>query len=68
MAHKINEEECLKCGVCVSSCPEKAIIEDSVTMKDGIEIHNTRIDPDKCNDCGICEVDYFCPAQAITKA
>ena len=53
MAHKIDEKECIKCGICVSKCPEGAITE-VVEYVEGLEIHNTSIDPDKCNDCGIC--------------
>jgi len=72
VAHKIDLKECLRCGICVSKCPQGAIIEDSVVEKDGMVLHNTRIDPDKCNDCGICEKaddeEYFCPAEAIVKA
>ncbi len=71
VAHKINEKECLKCGLCVSKCPEGAIIEDNVSYSEGLVLHNTRIDPDKCIDCGICEKaddeEYFCPAEAINK-
>ncbi len=56
---------------CVSKCPEGAITE-VVTRSEGLVIHNTRVDPDKCTDCGICEQagdeGYFCPAEAFTKA
>lgn len=71
MAHRINLKECLRCGVCVSKCPEGAII-DSVTYSEGLIIHNTRIALNRCTDCGICEqagdAGYFCPAEAIVKA
>ena len=71
MAHKIDEKECLKCGICVSKCPQGAITE-VVTESDGLVVHNTRVDPDKCNDCGICEAagddGYFCPAEAFIMA
>ena len=68
MAHRIDEKECLKCGICVSKCPEGAITE-VVTESEGLVVHSTRVDPDKCNDCGICEAagddGYFCPAEAF---
>ena len=71
MPHKIDEKECIKCGVCVSKCPEGAITE-VVGHVDGFEIHDTSIGPDKCNDCGICEQagdeGYFCPTEAIVRA
>jgi len=71
MAHYIDGKDCLKCGVCVPKCPQKAISEVVIRKKDR-DIHNTRIDPLKCNDCGICEQagdeGYFCPAEAIKKA
>ena len=71
MAHKIDEKECLKCGICVSKCPQGAITE-VVTQDNGIVVHNTKVDPDKCNDCGICEAagddGYFCPAEAFVLA
>ena len=71
MTHKIIEKACLKCGVCVSKCPQGAITE-VVTQKERLVVHNTKVNPAKCNDCGICEAagddGYFCPAEAIKKA
>ena len=71
MTHKIIEKECLKCGICVSKCPQGAITE-VVTPKDRLVVHNTKVNPAKCNDCRICEAagddGYFCPAEAIKKA
>jgi uncharacterized protein (DUF362 family)/NAD-dependent dihydropyrimidine dehydrogenase PreA subunit len=40
---KINREKCVKCMMCVNSCPAKAI--DGITFK---------IDPDKCIMCFCC--------------
>jgi ferredoxin len=69
MAYKIDTHKCLKCGVCVSQCPRKAIkagkpvpvIANFVTVA-------TSIDPQKCNDCGVCvSEEWWCPAQAIYK-
>lgn len=39
------EITCIKCGVCVTKCPEKALL----TRNDHLEINR-----DKCNLCGIC--------------
>ena len=36
---------CTECGICVKSCPRKAI-----TIKGGL-----RVDPEKCTSCGRCE-------------
>ena len=55
MAYKINGKSCLKCGLCISGCPEKAIVADkTITESDGLILYVTRIDPNKCNDCGVC--------------
>jgi len=71
VTHKISEKECLKCGICVSKCPQGAITE-VVTHSGKLVVHNTSIDTAKCNDCGICEAagddGYFCPAEAFYKA
>lgn len=69
MAYKINTDRCIKCGECVDKCPEKAIFDIPQKDPDGTVIHNTKIDPRKCTNCGVCvSVDYWCPAQAIIKA
>lgn len=71
MAHKIDRKVCVRCGICVSKCPENAII-DSVSYHDGLIVHNTRVAVNKCNDCGVCEqaddAAYFCPVEAFVKA
>ena len=56
--HYIDQKACTKCGLCISECPEEAII---VVKKDGKEIHT--IDQDKCIQCGICIEG--CPEEAI---
>ena len=37
-------------------CPKGAIIEGE---------EKSSIDPARCNECGICIKEFFCPAQAI---
>jgi ferredoxin len=70
MAYKINTRKCLKCGLCVTQCPEKAIVADKKeTQFDGLVLYTTRIDPKKCTDCGVCvSFEWWCPAKAISKA
>lgn len=58
--HVIDQSVCTQCGICVKSCPVKAI---KVTKKDGKTIHE--IDPAICTQCGIC-IDN-CPVEAISK-
>ena len=55
MAWEINREKCLRCGACVSVCPELALI----LREEGI-VH----DGDRCTLCGICE--RVCPIRSIT--
>jgi ferredoxin len=57
VTYKITED-CLNCGACIDECPEGAIIEGD---------DRSRIDPEKCTDCGICVEKFFCPALAIIK-
>lgn len=54
MSWKIENSKCLKCGACVSVCPELAL-----------ELKETGIvnDPKKCTLCGICK--KVCPVKAI---
>lgn len=69
MAYKITDD-CLKCGVCVPGCPSRAIVVDNrMVEKDGLVLFSTRIDSERCTDCGVCvSEEYWCPAQAIVKA
>jgi len=70
VAYKINAKKCLKCGLCVTQCPEKAIVVDGKeTQFDGLVVYTTRIDAQKCTDCGVCvSFEWWCPAKAIAKA
>lgn len=52
--------DCVACGGCVDECPHGAIVEGE---DDGISM----IDPDRCDDCGLCVSSYCCPAAAIVK-
>ena len=54
MAVKINEGECLGCGMCANACPQTAITVEDVA----------KVDEATCIECGIC-VDE-CPVQAIS--
>ena len=69
MAYRINEKKCLKCGLCVTDCPEGAIVvDDKVTEPDGLVLYTVRIDQDKCTECGTCQShEWWCPAKAIDK-
>ena len=69
MAYKINKN-CLRCGVCLKGCPEGAIVEIKRDVEfDGLVRHTTKIDPKKCNDCGVCvSYEWWCPGKAIVKA
>ncbi len=51
----INEETCIKCGLCVMKCPREAI-----TKEDGAI---PQIDAAKCIGCGACQ--NACPVKAI---
>jgi 4Fe-4S ferredoxin len=73
MELKVNQDNCLGCGVCVISCPVNAEIspenaggngsktEEVITM---IENGFVKIFcADKCKKCGTCQM--FCPCDAI---
>jgi len=65
----LSKKECLKCGQCLPKYPEEAIIALKQVEIDGLIVQPVRIDPGKCNDCGVCvSEEYWCPAQAIIKA
>ncbi len=68
MAYKITRA-CLKCGVCISKCPEGAIIAGKQIETEGLILQPVSIDAKKCTDCGVCiSEEYWCPAQAIVRA
>ncbi len=69
MVYKINTKKCLRCGLCVTQCPDKAIVVDKkVTESDGLTLYTTRIDRKKCTECGACfSHEWWCPAKAIVK-
>jgi ferredoxin len=69
MAYKVNTKVCLKCGLCIPRCPEKAFIEGKqIKESDGLVLHPVHIDPKLCTDCGVCvSEEWWCPAKAISK-
>ena len=68
MAYKITDD-CLKCGLCISGCPEGAIIPGEQSEYGGLTLQAVSIDPNKCTDCAVCvSEEYWCPAQAIVRA
>ncbi len=62
----VNSDDCIGCQLCVANCPDNAI-----RMVDGKAV----IDPEKCTDCGICELGNIeqggtfngCPTSAISR-
>jgi len=69
MVYTIDRKTCLKCGLCVTQCPQKAIVVDNkVTEPDGLTLYIVRIDQDKCTSCDECfSFEWWCPAKAIVK-
>lgn len=67
----IDEEKCVKCGMCINACSYNAIVRQErpcskVCGMDAIksdELGRAEIDPDKCVSCGMCLVS--CPFGAI---
>lgn len=69
MAYSIDMKKCLRCGLCVTQCPEQAIIVvDKVREDDGLMLYTCKIDPEKCTACDECfSIEWWCPAKAIVK-
>lgn len=69
MAYRIDMKKCLRCGLCVTQCPEKAIVVvDKLKEDDGLILYTCRIDPQKCTSCDECfSFEWWCPAKAIVK-
>ena len=69
MAYKINPQRCIKCGLCMTKCPQKAISGKEQKESDGLVLYITGIDAKRCNNCGVCvSEEYWCPAHAIGEA
>lgn len=51
----IDQEKCIRCGLCVEICPEDILVME----EDGIKVEY----PLECCWCDACEMD--CPAEAI---
>jgi ferredoxin len=70
MVYKIDPKKCLKCALCVSQCPEKAISVVKTTKEpDGLTLYTTHIDTKKCTSCDACfSHEWWCPAKAIVKS
>jgi 2-oxoglutarate ferredoxin oxidoreductase subunit delta len=53
----INQDECKGCGLCVESCPPKALFLASELNQYGV--HAGQYKGEGCTGCGICF--YCCP-------
>ncbi len=68
MAYTVTKA-CLRCGYCISRCPEGAIIADEKEQYEDLILQPVHIDAAKCTDCGTCvSTEYWCPASAIVAA
>ncbi len=73
MELKVNQDNCLGCGVCVVACPVNVSISPEVEGGHGSKteevimmVENGVIklfSPEKCNKCGTCQVLF--PTDAI---
>ncbi len=62
MCAEIDEELCIKCGICVDVCPVKAVeTKEEFTAIDLLE--TPEVNSIKCVNCGQCSA--FCPTGAI---
>jgi ferredoxin len=69
VVYKIDTRKCLRCGVCVTQCPEKAIVVvNKIKEDDGLTLYTVRIDTKKCTACDACfSFEWWCPAKAVVK-
>ena len=54
---EINQDECKGCGLCVESCPPKALFLSPELNRYGV--HALQYKGEGCTGCGICF--YCCP-------
>ena len=59
----INQEKCIRCGLCWNFCPEGCILLKQ-EKKNPKYKHKFEINYDFCKGCGLCAKE--CPAKAIT--
>lgn len=55
MTVEADKSKCLRCGGCVSVCPQLAL---------DLQEHGIECDPKKCVSCSICV--QFCPVEALS--
>ena len=73
MELKVEQDNCLGCGICVIACPVNAAISPENAGGNGAKteevvmmVENGFIklfSPEKCEECGTCQM--FCPVNAI---
>ncbi len=61
---RLDEQKCIGCGKCVSTCPVEAMSLISANDPHQPKRKKARLDTDQCLGCGVCV--RHCPQEAIT--
>ena len=59
---RVLEEKCKACGLCIATCPQKAISYNQEKFNDN-GVHPAKVDKKKCIGCSQCFL--VCPEVAI---
>jgi len=55
---KVDEQKCIGCKICITTCPDPNVISFVVDKK------KATVNPKRCKACGLCIA--ACPKSAIT--
>lgn len=67
MTIRINEERCVKCGLCVTQCQYDVFAGEGEYRVGQSKVYEAiTLDNDNCTDCGECtDYQFWCPAEAV---
>ncbi len=65
--YRIDDDRCVKCGLCIDACPSSAFVGTNPgKLRHSVVYESVALDQKLCTECGECvATEYWCPFEAV---